>query len=386
MRRCAFCVARSATSRCISDAVRGPGGASTIPVFTKSTNSLTFPGDEASAAVNQVDVRARMVEMKSTVADYETLVDDVRDLRAFALTSDLKSLTAAARLMGESKATASRRITRLETVLGTALLRRSPRVIETTDEGAIYRARVAQILALLGDANAVAKGARAVPSGQVRVSAPTGLNEALAPALAQFSAAFPQVAVYLQVGARLVDLESEPFDVALRLSTKLADSSLVAHRVRGIEFERIVVASPSYLKAHPAPMRVEDLESHRIVEPYDRQAAAMSPLTFTIRGSDAQVTLRRPVAAIASTDIELVRNLVVEGAGLGILPRVHVQRYLEEGRLVHLLPGLVAPGPNLYLLHRGGPFLPSKVRVFVDFLKRRLVLTPSKTGPKSPRR
>ena len=145
--------------------MRGPGGASTIPVFTKSTNSLTFPGDEASAAVNQVDVRARMVEMKSTVADYETLVDDVRDLRAFALTSDLKSLTAAARLMGESKATASRRITRLETVLGTALLRRSPRVIETTDEGAIYRARVAQILGLLGDANAVAKGARAVPSG-----------------------------------------------------------------------------------------------------------------------------------------------------------------------------------------------------------------------------
>jgi DNA-binding transcriptional LysR family regulator len=79
--------------------------------------------------------------MKTRVADYETLVDDVRDLRAFALVCDLKSLTAAADLMGESKATTSRRITRLETALGTALLRRSPRAIEPTDEGTIYLPR-----------------------------------------------------------------------------------------------------------------------------------------------------------------------------------------------------------------------------------------------------
>jgi DNA-binding transcriptional LysR family regulator len=164
--------------------------------------------------------------MKSTVADYETLVNDVRDLRAFALTSDLQSLTAAARLMGESKATVSRRITRLETALGAALLRRSPRAIQVTDEGAVYRARVAEVLELLSEANAVAHGARALPSGQLRVTAPPGLGEALAPVLAQFSAAFPRIAVSVHITSRYVEMEAEQFDVAVRAAAKkLADSS-----------------------------------------------------------------------------------------------------------------------------------------------------------------
>ena len=327
-----------------------------------------------------------MRRMTARVADYETLVGNVGDLRAFALACDLKSLTTAAEVMGESKATTSRRITRLETALGTTLLRRSPRAIETTDEGATYRARVAEVLGLLGEANAAAQGTRALPSGQLRVTAPSGLAEALAPVLAQFSAAFPKVALFVHIGSRYVDIEAEQFDIALRATTKLADSSLVAHRVATAELERIVVAAPSYLKAHPAPRRDEDLASHRILDAQAREPAAMSSVVFRHQGSDAQVTISLPVA-MASTDIVLVRDLVVEGAGVSILPRMQVQRYLEDGRLVQLLPGLVAPGLNLYLLHRAGRFVPPKVRAFVDFVKKGLVVVPAKTARRStPRR
>jgi DNA-binding transcriptional LysR family regulator len=84
--------------------------------------------------------------MGTSVAAYETWVADIRDLRAFALACDLKSLTSAARVMGENKATTSRRLTRLEAALGTALLRRSPRAVEMTDDGAAYRAQVARVL------------------------------------------------------------------------------------------------------------------------------------------------------------------------------------------------------------------------------------------------
>jgi DNA-binding transcriptional LysR family regulator len=310
--------------------------------------------------------------MKPSVADYETLVDDVRDLRAFALTSDLKSLTAAARLMGESKATVSRRITRLESALGTALLRRSPRAIETTDDGAVYRARVAEVLERLGDANAVARGARALPSGQLRISAPPGLNDVLAPVLARFSLEFPQVVVCVDVATRFVDLEAEHFDVALRATTRLADSSLVAHRVGAFAYEHIVVAAPSYLKKHPAPRRVEDLASHRILLAHG-EAAATSSLLFRQQGSAAQVTVNLS-GAMSCTDIVLVRDITLEGVGVSVLPRMLVDRHLKEGRLMHLLPGLVAPSVHLYLLHRGGRFVQPKVRAFVDFAKKALAL------------
>src|SRR5262245_41940859 len=107
-----------------------------------------------------------MRRRKPDPSDYETRVSDLHDLRAFTRASELRSLTAAAKEVGESTATISRRITRLEKALGTALLRRSPRGIETTEEGAMYRLRVGAVLELLGDANAAAtRGGRATPSG-----------------------------------------------------------------------------------------------------------------------------------------------------------------------------------------------------------------------------
>jgi DNA-binding transcriptional LysR family regulator len=89
---------------------------------------------------------------------------------------------------------------------------------------------------------------------------------------------------------------------------------------------------------------------------------------------------------MASTDIVLVRDVAVEGAGVSILPRVLVQRHLDDGRLVHLLPGVVGPGVSLYLLHRGGRFVPPKVRAFIDFVKKGLVLRPATTTRATRRR
>ena len=320
--------------------------------------------------------------VKARVADYEALVDDVRDLRAFAITCDLKSLTASAKLMGESKATTSRRITRLETALGTTLLRRSPRAIEPTDEGVIYRARVAEVLERLGDANAAAQGTRAIPSGLLRIAAPPGFSEALAPVLARYCAAFPKVTVSVHVGPRFVDLEAEQIDVAFRATTKLLDSTLVAHRLEAVGLERILVAAPSYLKAHPAPGRVEDLASHRFLG--HPECEAMSSVDFTLQGQDAQVTVNL-THAMSSSDIVTVRDIAVEGTGVSILPRALVQRYLDDGRLVHLLPGVVGPVSNLYLLRRGGRFVPPKVRAFVELVKSGLVLVPPKTRRRARR-
>lgn len=303
-------------------------------------------------------------------SDYATLVDDVRDLRAFALASDLRSLTAAAKVMQESKATVSRRISRLESVLGTELLRRSSRLVETTADGVAYRARVGTILELLGEANATTvHGGDAEPSGQLRVAAVPGLDAALAPVFLRFAEKYPRVTLAVSLAGRLVDLEAEHFDVALRASTALADSSLVAARVGDGPLERILVASPSYLASRPAPRRIQDLAKHRFLGMGDTAAAAA--ITLVRRANDETVTLRLPVF-LATSSVAFTKELLLGGAGIAILPRLSVQRELDERRLVRLFPGHVAPGPSLYLLHRGGRFLAPKVRVFVDFVRAAL--------------
>ena len=317
---------------------------------------------------------------KSRVADYETLVGDLHDLRAFALASDLRSVTATAKLMGESKATVSRRITRLEAALGVELLRRTPRTVEPTDDGIAYRARVREILELLGDANAAVRGAHAAPSGQLRLTAPPGLESMLPSLLARFAKAYPDVVVSVLVTARLVDLDAEHVDVALRATARLPDSSFVAHRLTGLDLGLVAVASPAYLAEHPAPRRVEDLVHHRIVHPSESQTTATIRMTRVDNGEPHEVRVR---AAITASDVSFAKELVLAGAGIGILPRLTVQHAVDEGSLSVVLPMYVAKGAEFFVVYRGGRFLAPKVRAFRDFVMQAVgapPIRPRRTG------
>src|SRR5512140_3468638 len=93
----------------------------------------------------------------------ETLPSDLLDLRAFCLVVDLGSVTAAAKTLGETKSSVSRRLTRLESRLGVTLVRRSTRLVQPTEEGSRYRLRVGRALELLEDATSELREAHAAP-------------------------------------------------------------------------------------------------------------------------------------------------------------------------------------------------------------------------------
>ena len=303
--------------------------------------------------------------MKPGVAENETLVEDVLDLQAFALTADLRSFTETAKRMGESKATISRRIARLESALGVSLLRRTPRAVEPTDDGVAYRIRVAEILELLADANATVRHAHAEPSGVLRVTTPPGFEDVLAPVFARFIAQFPHVVVSALVSERFIDLEAEHIDVAVRATGELADSTLVAHRL--FESDAVAVAAPAYLAAHGTPRRPSELAAHRIV----RLGPPGARLLAMQRDDEAPVELRL-ACALATSDIRFARAMALAGAGIAVLPRIAVRRELDDGSLTQVLRAYVVRGPTLYLLHRGGRFLAPKVRAFRELALREL--------------
>src|SRR5262249_35069929 len=136
----------------------------------------------------------------------------------------------------------------------------SGRKLALTDAGASYVAAAKRIIADLSEAERTAAGEYAVATGELSVSATTGLGRIhLVPVLAEFMHAYPDVTVRLALGDRVVSLAEEHIDVALRLG-ELPDSRLMALRVGMVR--RVVCASPGYLAARGTPQAPEDLATH----------------------------------------------------------------------------------------------------------------------------
>ncbi len=307
--------------------------------------------------------------MKREVAESETAAPHLADLRAFCLVSDLRSLTAAAAALGETKGTVSRRLTRLESAIGVRLLRRTARLVEPTEEGLAYRQHVARALELLDEAEASAREARGVAKGTIRLTAPSDLADALlAPLVAEFSATHPGIAFELVATDRVLDLASSNIDLALRIASKLPDSALVATRLSTVE--SVLVGAPDYF-AHAPPLREpSDLVRHRFL--WRGSVRAEHTLSFTRHRPHKSIEVRlRP--SVTGSDLSFARAVALAGGGIAALPEVLVANELRDGVLRRALPGWFTPGPHLYLVHVAGRLQPARVRAFRNFVLERWV-------------
>lgn len=294
----------------------------------------------------------------------ETHSPDVADLRAFCLVVDQGSFTAAARILGETKGTISKRLTRLERIVGVRLLRRSPRSVQPTEDGAQYRVRVGRVLELLDEAQAVAQHASATATGHLRVTAPYDLATGVfAPQVEAFSRRYPEISVEMVLTDVMLDFDGHQIDVALRASTALRDSALIAHKL--VDMEGGLYASPDYLSEAGSPSKPAELGKHRILAVHASRGVAS--LELQKRGSKRRHKVRVRTC-ITATDFGFCREAALAGGGIAELPSLVAQLDAETGGLVPVLGEYVLFRAAAYLVHSATRFLPPRVRVFRDFM------------------
>lgn len=271
------------------------------------------------------------------------------------------SLSAAARTLGMTPSAVSRIIARTEQRLGTRLLLRTTRAITFTAEGEAYLRGARRILADLAEVeDAIAD--QSVPKGRLRVSAALGHGRlAIVPLVAAFSARYPNIVVDLTLGDEVVDILGGQADVAVRFGP-LPDSPLTARKVG--ETGQIVVASPDYLARHGTPQVPEDLLQHNCLRFNFRRAEPNWPFV-----RDGEVFSLKVCGNIECSSGEALAQLARVGAGIARIGAFTVNEDIGRGDLVQLLeaynPGEREP---IHAVFVGGPTMPARVRLFVDFL------------------
>lgn len=281
------------------------------------------------------------------------------DLRLFAAVVEQRSFSAAARVIETTTPVASKRVARLEEVLGVRLFERTTRRVLPTDAGAAFYAHATRILNDLGEAENEIASLGGLPRGTLRVSAPLLLGERiLVPLLAEFLAKYPDVRVELVLGDAFVNLLADRFDVALRVGA-LADSSLV--RVKVGVTPGMVVASPAYLARAGTPETPRDLSRHNCL----RFSNITASQEWRFRGKRGDIA----IPTFGNFNINHgggIREAVIAGVGIARLPEFLISDAIEDGHLVVLLEDFAIEPTGIHLVHpAGGRPLP-KVEAFVN--------------------
>lgn len=290
--------------------------------------------------------------------------DHLGDVEAFIAVIEHGSLTAAAVALATTPSVISRAIVRLETRLGTQLLRRTTRRQGLTEAGRVYLEHARAAFALIDDAERAIQGQDGELSGRVRLSVPTTYGHYRLPSVLQrYLQRYPGVQVELNIANRNVDLVAEGFDLAIRLGA-LPDSGLIARKLEDASL--CVVASPAYLERAGLPRDLDDLSKHACL-PFEMPSTGRIA-SWLLRDGERDIDWAPPSSLRVSEDVLGVVSLAEHGAGICQTYDFIVEERLRRGALVELLPqlrGRSRPFSLIYAPHRR---LSAASRALIDML------------------
>lgn len=284
------------------------------------------------------------------------------DFAFFRLLARSASLTDAARSLSMTPSAVSRRLGAIETRLGVQLVLRNTRSMRLTPEGERYLEAAEAILA---ETERLEADIASRPLGRLRICASFGFGRThIAPVVADFARANPDVRVDLTLTDRPVSIIEEGFDVGIHLGVP-HDSRLRARKL--LANDRILCASPAYLETHGRPLLPSDLARHRLIEIAEDENT-VGRWTLTHRKTKKVVNLAA-VPVLRSNSGSAALDWCLAGLGIVLRSRWHAAAPLADGRLEEVLPGWHMPADVYAYFAAKKPS--AQLRAFLDAMALR---------------
>jgi DNA-binding transcriptional LysR family regulator len=289
-------------------------------------------------------------------------LDDLDELRTFALVVEAGNFSAAARILQVTTNAVSRRVIRLEQNLGLKLLNRSTRAVVATAEGRILYARVRRILDDLDLARGeLAAGSQSL-TGSLRVAIPGGAcSPGVLRGLASLLHAHPEFKLQVRVVNGPVDPISGGFDIALHVGP-MKDSALIARRLARVRWA--LAASPSYAAHNGLPQNVAELASHTCL-----RLAGDYPQDLWMLEDDQGREFSVPVfGQFEADDSRVLGDATYAGIGIGLRPQREIAAAVAAGTLVAVLPEYRFAALDIHALLPSGLSRLPRVSRFLELL------------------
>lgn len=300
--------------------------------------------------------------MVTASKERERTMDRWQAMRIFVKVAETESFAESARSLHISAATATRAVASLEQTIGTRLFVRTTRSVKLTEGGARYFDDCRRILSDISEAEAVAAGSFAEPSGTLAVTAPVLFGHLyVLPILTEYLDLHPAMTATTLFVDRSVNVVEEGIDVAVRIGN-LPDSGLTAIKVGSVR--RVICGAPSYLAKHGIPTTPNDLKSHRLV--VSTSAWTSSEWRFA---RDERVSI---APLLRCNTNEAAISTAISGWGLTRVLHYQVGHALLGGDLKVVLSDYEERPLPIHVIFPEGRHVPAKVRAFTDIAVSRL--------------
>lgn len=294
----------------------------------------------------------------------------LKGLDVFVTVADMGSFASAAERLNLTASAVSKSVARLELRLGVRLFQRTTRRLSLSEAGLTFYRTCTAVLSDLEEAELSLATEHSEPQGKIRIDLPASFGRLHAlPLILDFVRAHPQLLPHISFSDHFVDPVQQGIDIVVRIGGPDSWPAALGHHFLGAQ-RLIMCASPDYLAEHGVPLNERDLEDHHCIA-YAHTDGLVAPWYFKGR-QPGEMERRTPQPRIAVGDGEGEVIATLAGHGIAQLPTWLVQRHLEEGRLLEVLPALATDGLPMnivWLKNREGL---AKVSALLAHLKQHL--------------
>ena len=299
--------------------------------------------------------------------NFEQREQYLTDLLIFTQVVTLRSFTKVANQLNISKSVISKRITRLEKLLGVQLLHRTTRQLSLTDMGLAFYEKCAAIKDDIDEAESFITSEQEDIKGIIKINTPLSFSHLhLTAAICDFIKIHPNIHVEMLPGSAYKNFFEHNLDLAIRVGEQ-ENSSFRARKI--MESDMVACATLAYIKKHGKPKHPKDLYQHNCLRYFDSPTG----LLWRFEEKGKIVDLKVQGNFIASTS-ETLTAAAMEGLGIILLPRYLLKKQLAEKKLIPFLETYLPSKINIYVLFPPTRYMPLKVRFFIDFLVERFLL------------
>ncbi|MCG7586313.1 LysR family transcriptional regulator [Photobacterium sp. OFAV2-7] len=287
-------------------------------------------------------------------------------VRVFIQVVDSGSFSKAGQTLNMAPSSVARNIDNLERQLNVTLFKRSTRQLLLTEEGQYFLAGATKVVEETDQLVLSMNALNDEPRGTLRISVFESFgNLCVCPYLPEFLARYPQVKVEIELDNKLVDLNAENIDVAIRIGRPV-DSSLNARKL--MTNHTLLCAAPAYLTRYGTPQQPEEVSDHNcLLLNHDRQRSYWH---FSQKKQHKKIPVQGNLTSKGGSPL---LSAAEGGAGLLLLTSWMLTDSLKEGRLVPVLPQWQVmqhehTSGEIYAIYRGGKYPKPHLRAFIDFL------------------